>query len=299
MKKHSDEMPQIGFGTYLIADNDAETIVNTAIKVGYRHIDTAEGYGNETGIGNALKNVHINYNLKREDIFLTTKLFPGNPQWGRDAKNYSDCISACDNSLSRLGLDYLDCYLIHAPFCVDHRLEQWNALVDLKKAGKLKSIGVSNYSEKHIQEIIDAGLEIPEVNQIELHPWCQKTELVSFLEQKSIKIVAYSSLVPLDTWREKPNQDSAKSEKMKKDGADENSFFKKLSKKYNVTEAQILLKWGLQKGFVILPKSSDTKRIKENFELNFDIDQSDMDFISGMERGDGVAWPGGDPCNAQ
>ncbi len=103
MKKHSDEMPQIGFGTYLIADNEVESIVNTAIKVGYRHIDTAEGYGNEAGIGNALKNAHINFNLKREDIFITTKLFPGNPQWGRDAKNYNDCISACDNSLRRLG----------------------------------------------------------------------------------------------------------------------------------------------------------------------------------------------------
>ena len=86
---------------------------------------------------------------------------------------------------------------------------------------------------------------------------------------------------------------------MKKDGGDENSFFKELSKKYNVTEAQILLKWGLQKGFVILPKSSDPKRIKENFELNFDIDKSDMGMISSMERGDGVAWPGGDPCNAE
>ncbi len=299
MKKHSDEMPQIGFGTYLIPDNEAQEIVTAAIKTGYRHIDTAEGYGNESGIGSALKNAFSGLNLKRDNIFITSKLFPGNPQWHREPKNYNECIKACDNSLNRLGLDYLDCYLIHAPFCTKHRLEQWSALVDLKKDGKLKSIGVSNYSEKHIEEIISAGLELPEVNQIELHPWCQKTELVSFLEQKSIKIVAYSSLVPLDTWREKPNQDSAKSEKMKKDGGDEKSFFKELSKKYNVTEAQILLKWGLQKGFVILPKSSDPKRIKENFELNFDIDKSDMDMILGMERGDGVAWPGGDPCNAE
>tara|TARA_B100001250_G_C19793402_1_gene787615 strand:- start:1474 stop:2373 length:900 start_codon:yes stop_codon:yes gene_type:complete len=298
MKKHSDEMPQIGFGTYLIADNEVESIVTTAIKVGYRHIDTAEGYGNEAGIGNALKNAHINFNLKREDIFVTTKLFPGNPQWGRDAKNYSDCISACDNSLSRLGLEYLDCYLIHAPFCVDHRLEQWKALVDLKKAGKLKSIGVSNYSEKHIQEIISAGLEVPEVNQIELHPWCQKINLVSFLKQKSIKIVAYSSLVPLESWRGKPNQGSAKSEEMKQDGADKNSFSKELAQKYGVTEAQILLKWGLQKGFVILPKSTDEVRIKENFSLSFDIDKPDMNLIEKIDRGDGVAWPGGDPCNA-
>tara|TARA_B100000945_G_C20385345_1_gene599427 strand:- start:739 stop:1638 length:900 start_codon:yes stop_codon:yes gene_type:complete len=299
MTKHADKMPQIGFGTYLIPDNEAQEIVTAAIKTGYRHIDTAEGYGNESGIGSALKNAFSDLNLKRDNIFITSKLFPGNPQWGREPKNYNESIKACDNSLNRLGLDFLDCYLIHAPFCIDHRLEQWNALIDLKKAGKIKAIGVSNYSEKHIEEIINSELELPEVNQIELHPWCQKTNLVSFLNIKSIKIVAYSSLVPLESWREKPNQDSAKSEKMKKDGGDENSFFKELSKKYNVTEAQILLKWGLQKGFVILPKSSDPKRIKENFELNFDIDKSDMDMISSMERGDGVAWPGGDPCNAE
>ena len=299
MTKHADKMPQIGFGTYLIPDNEAQEIVTAAIKTGYRHIDTAEGYGNESGIGSALKNAFSDLNLKRDNIFITSKLFPGNPQWGREPKNYNESIKACDNSLNRLGLDFLDCYLIHAPFCIDHRLEQWNALIDLKKAGKIKAIGVSNYSEKHIEEIINSELELPEVNQIELHPWCQKTNLVSFLNIKSIKIVAYSSLVPLESWREKPNQDSAKSAKMKKDGRDENSFFKELSKKYNVTEAQILLKWGLQKSFVILPKSSDPKRIKENFELNFDIDKSDMDMISGMERGDGVAWPGGDPCNAE
>ena len=299
MNKHSDNMPQIGFGTYLIPDDEAQAMVSAAMKIGYRHIDTAEGYGNESGIGEALKHAHVNLNLKKEDIFITSKLFPGNPQWGREPKNYNDCISACDNSLKRLGLDHLDCYLIHAPFCKDQRLDQWRALVDLKKAGKIKSIGVSNYSEKHIQEIINSELEIPEVNQIELHPWCQKTDLTSFLEEKGIKIVAYSSLVPLETWRQKPNQDSAKSERMRKDGSQEKSFFKELAQKYNVSEAQVLLKWGLQKGFVILPKSSDPKRIKENFELSFDIDKSDMDMISGMERGDGVAWPGGDPCNAE
>ena len=112
-------------------------------------------------------------------------------------------------------------------------------------------------------------LEVPEFNQIELHPWCQKNELVSFLRDKNIKIVAYSSLVPLEGWREKPNQDSAKSQRMKEIGADNSSPFKRMSAKYGVSEAQILLKWGLQMGYVILPKSSDEGRIRENFDLSY------------------------------
>mgnify|MGYP003322290512 CR=1 FL=1 len=135
------------------------------------------------------------------------------------------CIEACDNSLERLNLDYLDCYLIHAPFCKDLRLEQWKALCDLKKEGKTRTIGVSNYSQLHIQEIINEGLEVPEYNQIELHPWCQKEELVSFLNEQNIKVVAYSSLVPLEGWRAKPNQASAKSQSMKEDGAKNSSPF--------------------------------------------------------------------------
>ena len=295
----SKAMPTIGFGTYLISDEDAPKTINSAIKIGYRHIDTAEVYRNEVGIGLGLKDSFTQFSVKRDDIFITSKVFPGNPSWGREVKNYKMCIEACDNSLERLNLDYLDCYLIHAPFCKDHRLEQWNALCDLKKEGKTKTIGVSNYSQSHIQEIISEGLEIPEFNQIELHPWCQKSELVSFLRKKNIKIVAYSSLVPLEGWREKPNQDSAKSLDMKEIGGDKSSPFKRMSAKYGVSEAQILLKWGLQMGYVILPKSSDEGRIRENFDLSFQIDDTDMKEISTMDKGDGVAWPNGDPSNTE
>ena len=292
-------MPTIGFGTYLISNEEAQKTINTALKIGYRHIDTAEVYRNEVGIGLGLKDTFSQLSLKRDEVFITSKVFPGNPSWGREAKNYKMCIEACDSSLERLNLDYLDCYLIHAPFCKDLRLEQWKALCDLKKEGKTRTIGVSNYSQLHIQEIINEGLEVPEYNQIELHPWCQKEELVSFLREKNIKIVAYSSLVPLEGWRAKPNQDSAKSQSMKEDGADNSSPFKKMAKKYGVSEAQILLKWGIQMGFVILPKSSDEIRIRENFDLSFQIDDSDMKEISTMDRGDGIAWPNGDPCNSQ
>ena len=292
-------MPTIGFGTYLIPDEDAPSTINSAIKIGYRHIDTAEVYRNETGIGLGIRESLSQFYLNRDDIFITSKVFPGNPSWGREAKNYKMCIEACYASLERLKLDYLDCYLIHAPFCKDLRLEQWKALCDLKKEGKTKTIGVSNYSQSHIQEIINEGLEVPEFNQIELHPWCQKKELVSFLRDKNIKIVAYSSLVPLEGWREKPNQDSAKSQDMKEIGADNSSPFKRMSAKYGVSEAQLLLRWGLQMGFVILPKSSDESRIRENFDLSFEIDDTDMKEISTMDKGDGVAWPNGDPSNSE
>ena len=292
-------MPMIGFGTYLIPNEEAPRTVNSAVKIGYRHIDTAEVYRNEVGIGLGLKESFSQFSLNRDDIFVTSKVFPGNASWGREPKNYKACIEACDSSLGRLNLDNLDCYLIHAPFCKDLRLEQWRALCDLKKEGKTRTIGVSNYSKAHIQEIINEGLEVPEYNQIELHPWCQKEKLVSFLRDKNIKIVAYSSLVPLEGWRAKPNQDSAKPQSMKKDGADNSSPFKRMSAKYGVSDAQLLLKWGLQMGFVILPKSSDENRIRENFELSFEIDDADMKEISTMDKGDGVAWPNGDPSNSE
>ncbi len=292
-------MPTIGFGTYLIPNEEAQKTISIALKIGYRHIDTAEVYRNEMGIGLGLKDTFSHLSLHRDEVFITSKVFPGNPSWGREPKNYKMCIEACDSSLKRLNLDYLDCYLIHAPFCKDLRLEQWKALCDLKKEGKTRTIGVSNYSQLHIQEIINEGLEVPEYNQIELHPWCQKKELVSFLKEKNISVVAYSSLVPLEEWRAKPNQDSAKSQSMKEDGADNSSPFKRMSKKYGVSEAQILLKWGLQMGFVILPKSSDENRIRENFDLSFQIDDTDMKEISTMDKGDGIAWPNGDPCNSE
>ena len=292
-------IPTIGFGTYLIPNEEAQKTINTALKIGYRHIDTAEVYRNEVGIGLGLKDTFSQLYLHRDEVFITSKVFPGNPSWGREPKNYKMCIEACDSSLERLKLDYLDCYLIHAPFCKDLRLEQWKALCDLKKEGKTRTIGVSNYSQSHIQEIINEGLEVPEYNQIELHPWCQKEELVSFLKDKNIKVVAYSSLVPLEGWRAKPNQASAKSQSMKEDGANNSSPFKRMSKKYGVSEAQILLKWGLQKGYVILPKSSDENRIRENFDLSFQINDSDMKEISTMDKGDGIAWPNGDPCNSE
>ena len=295
----SIQIPMIGFGTYTINTDEAKTCVHNAIRYGYRHIDTAEGYGNEKGVGHALKNAQKELRLSREDLFVTTKLAPGNEAWGQTLKTYDSTIASLNSSLTNLDLDYVDLYLIHAPFAKSKRLEQWNALVELRKQGKVRAIGVSNFNKSHIEEIKSAGLPIPDANQIELHPWSQKSELVSYLRDNGIIPIAYSSLVPLAEWRAKEGQESSKTEKMKSDGADRHSPFKVMAKKYFVTEAQVLLRWGVQKGYPVLPKSINEERIRLNMDLfSFEIDNGDMSAIEDMDRGGGIAWPSGDPLLA-
>jgi len=130
------EIPYLGFGTYLIADDKAAAAVSEAIRVGYRHIDTAEGYGNEPGVGAGIKQALKSKGLARSDLFVTTKLFPGNPAWGQPAKTTESTMASLDESLERLGLDYVDLYLIHAPFAGDERIAQWRGLVELERQEK-------------------------------------------------------------------------------------------------------------------------------------------------------------------
>lgn len=289
-------LPMVGFGTYLIANEDAANAVCAAIEAGYRHIDTAAGYHNEAGVGEGIRIGLENAGLDRADLFVTTKLWPGNQAWGDTPKGYEETIAACDASLSLLGLDYVDLYLIHAPSGAAERVNEWRALVDLKAQGKARAIGVSNYTEAHIEEIRAAGLPLPEYNQIELHPWTQKPDLLAYMAENGIAAIAYSSLVPLSTWRAAPGQDSAKTEEMRAAGADAASPFKAMAAKYGVTEAQVLLRWGVQKGFAVLPKSLDPERMRQNIDLfGFEIDADDMALIATMDRGDGVAWATGDP----
>jgi len=288
-------LPAVGFGTYLISDDEVSDAVTTALDAGYRHVDTAEVYENEIGVGRAI-NTAFDAGLRRDELFVTTKLFPGNPAWGTPAKTYQTTVASLDASLKRLGLDHVDLYLIHAPLTPAERVDQWRALVDLREQGKTRAIGVSNFSQVHIEELLVAGLPRPDANQIELHPWSQKQELVNYLRATSITPIAYSSLVPLSTWRSAAGHDSAKTREMQAASEAADSPFAVMAAKYGVTEAQVLLRWGVQQGYAVLPKSINPERIRQNADLfSFALDDEDMDAIAGMDRGAGVAWPIGDP----
>lgn len=285
-------IPAVGFGTYLISDDDAEGAIMSAIAAGYRHIDTASGYRNEESVGAGIRNGLEAEGLSRTELFVTAKLWPGNPAWGDAPKTGTQTIVECNASLSRLGLDYVDLYLIHAPYGGDMRLEQWRALLELQASGKVRSVGVSNFNESHLDEIAAAGLPMPDANQIELHPWSQKPGLLAHMAKHDIAPIAYSSLVPLSTWRTEPGQDSAKTDEMKAD----NTAFKDMAEKYGVSEAQLLLRWGVQNGYAVLPKSLNPERMRQNLDLfTFTIDDADMAQMATMDRGDGVAWATGDP----
>ena len=289
-------IPSVGFGTYLISNSEVRAAVTTAIRAGYRHLDTAEIYRNEEGVGVAIQASLKREGLLREQIFVTTKLWPGNAEWGETPRTTESTVESLNASLARLQLDYVDLYLIHAPYRREQRLEQWRGLVELRRLGKARAIGVSNFSQAHINEITAAGLPVPDANQIELHPWSQKPELVSFLAERGIAAIAYSSLVPLSTWRAVVGQDSAKTEQMKADGQRTDSPFRIMARKYSVSEAQVLLRWAVQKGHAVLPKSTNPERILQNIDLfSFSIDDEDMGTIESMDRGDGVAWSMGDP----
>ena len=288
-------VPSIGLGTYNMAPEEAEKMTYESIMHGYRHIDTAAVYKNEEAVGVGLKRAITELNLNREDIFVTTKLWPGGLIKDDRIRNYEGSIKSFEKSLLKLGLDYIDLYLIHSPHARNKRIEQWQALIDIKEQEKVKHIGVSNWGINHLEEISQENLPLPDANQIELHPWSQKPELVNYLREKDIDIIAYSSLVPLSTWRHKDGENSKKTEEMQQISNAEDSAFKLLANKYNVSEAQILLKWALELGYSILPKSIESKRMKENFDLDFSISQNDMDYINTLDQGGSVTWEYGDP----
>lgn len=237
-------MPWLGLGVWKTKDGD-EVInaVKTAVEIGYRSIDTAAGYKNEEGVGQAIRECGIN----RDELFITTKLH--NPDQG-----YESALKAFELSRSKLGLDYVDLYLIHWPVAGKYR-ESWKALIHLQKEGFVKSIGVSNFQVHHLKEIIEDTGVVPVVDQVEFHPLLTQRELLKYACEQGIQLEAWSPLMQ---------------------GNLDLPLLKEIAVKYDKTPAQIVLRWDIQQGVITIPKSVHAERIKENAGI-FDFTLSDED----------------------
>ncbi|KAI0812271.1 NADP-dependent oxidoreductase domain-containing protein [Irpex lacteus] len=253
-------MPLLGLGVYKNYTTTAS--VTEALKAGYRHIDAAQAYRNEGHVGLALKES----GLKREDVFITTKVISKH-------HGYEKTLRVVESSLESIGGGYIDLFLIHDPYAgTKLRLETYKALQDCRKEGKIRSVGVSNYGVKHLEEIREAGYETPAVNQIELHPFCQQKPIVEYCRRNNIVVSAYSPLLQ---------------------GKMDHPVLQSIARKHNKDAAQILIRWSLQKGFVPLPKSATPARIRSNTQVyDFDLDQDDMERMDALDQGkDGaVTW---------
>lgn len=259
-----NKIPQIGLGTWLSKPGEVGNAVEVAVKNGYRHLDLAKIYQNQTEIGGALKKV-IPSVVKREELFITSKLW-------NNSHRPENVQAAYEETLAELGLDYLDLYLIHWPVAfpagkdlvsktadgkqaeLDREVsivDTWKALIELQKAGKVKSIGVSNFTIEHLDAIINATGVVPAVNQIEAHPLLPQDDLVAYAKSKNIHLTAYSPL---------GNNLSGKTKIV------DYPQVKDVAAKYNADPAQVLIAWGVKRGYSVIPKSVTESRIKSNFD---------------------------------
>jgi diketogulonate reductase-like aldo/keto reductase len=253
-------IPQVGLGVWQTPrGSTTRAAVESALATGYRHVDTARIYGNEADVGGALRATAI----PRAELFVTTKL------WNQD-QGYDGTLAAFDASLTRLGLEQVDLYLIHWPVA-GRRLDSWRALERLHAEGRARAIGVSNYLVPHLRELLDAARVVPAVNQIELSPFLQRRDTVDLCRQHGIVVEAYSPLthgvrlahpVVLD-----------------------------IARRVKRSAAQVLLRWGIQRQFVVLPKSTQPRRIAENAALfDFALDPDAMTTLDGLEEGLTTGW---------
>jgi diketogulonate reductase-like aldo/keto reductase len=258
------DIPLLGFGVYKVKDGSAvENAVTAALETGYRHIDTAALYRNERGVGRAIAASGIH----RSDLFITTKL------WNSD-QGYNSTMAAVDDSLAKLGLAYVDLYLVHWPK-PEHTQGTWRAMEEIQTTGKARAIGVSNFLPKHLDQLAETATVLPSINQIEFHPHLQSPDLVSYCTERGIVIEAWSPL---------------------KHGAIiDDPELAAIAEAHGVTVAQVVLRWMLQRGIVTLPKSVTPSRIAQNADLyGFELSADEVTAIDAMDRGHRV---GPDPDN--
>jgi len=253
------DIPQLGFGVFQVPPDDTVEVVLRALQAGYRHIDTAAAYDNEAQVGQAIRAS----GLPREDVFVTTKCF--NDDHGRQqARN------AFKDSLERLELDHIDLYLIHWPVPAhDRYVETWRAFIELRDEGLVRAIGVSNFQPAHLRRIVEETGETPAVNQVELHPYLQQPGLRREHEERKIVTEAWSPLA--------------------QGGVLEDPVLTALAKDHGKTAAQIVLRWHLQLGNVVFPKSVTPQRIEENIDvLDFHLSARQMEQIADLDRGERI-----------
>jgi 2,5-diketo-D-gluconate reductase A len=251
------KIPQLGLGVFELSDEETRVSCQAALEAGYRHIDTAAIYRNEQAVGRAV----AESGLPRSEVFITTKLW-------NDDQGFDSALRAFDASLSRLGTDYVDLYLIHWPAPrQDRYVESWRALVRLREEGRVRSIGVSNFQPAHLERVIEATGVVPSVNQVELHPDFAQPGLAAFNRGKGIVIESWSPLGRGGALLQDPT-------------------LERLAAKHGKTTPQVILRWHLQCGFVVIPRSRSPERIRQNIDVfDFALDAEDMQAIASMTAG--------------
>jgi diketogulonate reductase-like aldo/keto reductase len=253
------EIPQLGFGVFQIPPKETEAVVEQALEVGYRHVDTAAAYRNEAACARAVRAS----DLGREAVFLTTKC------WNED-QGFEEAKAALAGSLDRLGFEYVDLYLIHWPVpSRDLYVDTWRAFVQLRAEGFVRAIGVSNFQPEHLRRIIEATGQTPEINQVELHPYLQQAELRAEHARLGIVTEAWSPLAQGLVL--------------------EDPVIAAIAAEHDRTPGQVVIRWQLQLGNVVIPKSVTPRRIRENFDVfDFELSDEDMARIEGLDRGERI-----------